>query len=307
MERVMSSAGPRVTAVIVTYKSRKVVGLGLAALREGVEQGELRVMVVDNQSADGTAEHVRAQFPFVEVIDSGGNLGFGRGCNRGFSEVDTEFTVFVNPDAVMPLSAIRTLVGFFDRHPRAGICVPGIPGQPAGLMTTPQAILREAVGLASFPHAIETTSRDTPFRTDWAGGAIFMIRSKLFRALGGFDPRFFLYFEETDLCRRATKRNAEIWVVPTAQAEHEAHASALLSGKKLVGGNIAEYFFQSRFYYLSKHWGYPVAVLTELLELPPLTLRACARMLRSRAEGRGPSALAQRLEGTLFQIPPHPR
>jgi N-acetylglucosaminyl-diphospho-decaprenol L-rhamnosyltransferase len=298
---------PRVTAVVVTYKSRKVVGPGLAALREATERGELDLVVVDNQSSDGTADHVRQEYPFARVVDSGGNLGFGRGCNLGFEHGQgSDYTIFINPDAVMPPSGIQALVAFLDANPRAGIVAPAITDQPTNLMTTPASILREAFGFAAFPHAVQTTAIQAATRTEWAGGAIFMIRNELFRKLGGFDPRFFLYFEETDLCRRTAAAGYEIWVVPEARAEHEAHASAALTGKKLVGGNIAEYFFQSRFYYLAKHWGYPVAALTELLELPPLTLRALSRKIRRR-HAAGPSALAQRLEGPLFRAPPLPR
>src|SRR5687768_16884118 len=116
---------PRVTAVVVTYKSRKVVGPGLAALRERCEQGELNLVVVDNQSSDGTADYVRQEFPFAKVVDSGGNLGFGRGCNLGFENgSDSEYTIFINPDAVMPPEGIDTLVRFLDEHPQAGIVAP---------------------------------------------------------------------------------------------------------------------------------------------------------------------------------------
>jgi N-acetylglucosaminyl-diphospho-decaprenol L-rhamnosyltransferase len=299
-----SNATPRVTIVIVSYRSRAVIGANLQELRAGCERGDLRCVVVDNESGDGTADYVRTTFPFVELIESGANLGFGRGCNLGAASVRSEYIAFVNPDAVLPLSAIGALVDFLDQHPRVGVAVPAIPGQPAGLMTTPHTILREAIGLPPFPEAVQTTSRQAPFRTRWAGGAIFMIRSQHFRALGGFDPRFFLYFEETDLCRRVSAAGAEIWVVPQAAAEHEPHASAKLTGKTLIGGNIAEHFFQSRFYYLSKHWSYPVAVLTELLELPPLVLRALSRAVRRRT---GPTALARRLQGPLFRTPPAPR
>src|SRR5512139_2440690 len=132
----------RTTAVIVTYRSRKTIAATLEGCRPAHDAGRLHVVVVDNASNDGTAAFVRGAFPWVEVVDAGGNLGFGRGCNLGFERVRTPYVLFLNPDATLGLESLTELESLLDAHPDVGIVGPGIRYedgmlQRAGLLTTP--------------------------------------------------------------------------------------------------------------------------------------------------------------------------
>jgi N-acetylglucosaminyl-diphospho-decaprenol L-rhamnosyltransferase len=287
----------RATAVIVTYQSRYTVGPALEAAREVHRQGLMNCIVVDNASTDGTADFIANRHPWVNLIRSGENLGFGRGCNLAFQHVTTPYLILINPDAVLDALGTKLLIDFLDRNPAAGIAAPAMlddDGQPhfGGAMVTPKDLLRSMLGRPqhAYPHRRPIEPGGTAFRTSWVCGAVMVIRSDLFRSLGGFDERFFLYFEETDLCRRAAERGAEIWAIGEAVAYHSGSASAKASGDELYSACIATHYLRSRRIYLTKHFGLIRGLLTDAALRGAMALHRLRRGLRqmlspsSRAE-----------------------
>jgi GT2 family glycosyltransferase len=109
-----------------------------------------------------------------------------------------------------------------------------------------------------------------------------LLRREVFQRLGGFDPRFFLYFEETDLLRRMRDAGFEVWAVSPALALHAGHSSASKTTVPMVNGCIAEHYFRSRFYYLRKHHGLAAATAAELGELALLSLGHLWRRVQGR-------------------------
>lgn len=297
--------GPLVTAVIVSYRSKRTIGAALQALRPSKDAGVLEVVVVDNESTDDTVGYVREEFPWVKVIEADGNLGFGRGCNLGFEHADTPYTLFHNPDATLPAEALATLLDFIEARPEVGICAPSIREagglmQNAGVSLTPQGLLRETIGLEGYSEMREIPSGGEPFRTNWLCGAMLLVRSEAFRRVDGFDPRFFLYFEETDLCRRIVGAGYELWAVGAARAEHECGASTKLLATSLVDQCASEHFYKSRYYYLIKHHGWLAATLAEVGALPLLGAREIAR----RIAGKGSDgAFKARLDAPILRLP----
>lgn len=267
----MSHQKAIVTAVIVTYESRGTICRALDALSEAYIAGLANTIVVDNASHDGTADIIALSYSWVTLIRSEKNIGYGRGCNLAFKKVQTPYVLLLNPDAEMDVNAIDLLVDFMNSHRKAGISAPSIIEgenriQAAGLMTTPLSILKGAFGAHStMPQARPVTPGNLPFQTTWVCGAVMLIRSELYKRLGGFDPRFFLYFEETDLCLRTIQQGMEIWAVGEAVARHVGGASARTTGKSLASSCIAEHYYPSRFYYLVKHYGWIKAIGTETM------------------------------------------
>lgn len=296
---------PLVTAIIVTYHSRLTVDLALQALHGAVEEGLAACVVVDNASRDGTANYVAANYSWATLVRSPTNVGYGRGCNLGVEHAESPYIFILNPDAAADRHAIHALVEFMQRNRRCGIAAPSILEsgsrfQAAGLMTTPMTILRAALGSArAYTKRREIRPDEAPFPTEWVCGAAMLIRTELFRSLGGFDPRFFLYFEETDLCRRAASAGAEVWAVGAASITHVGGASAEAAGQGCVGSCIADHFYPSRYYYLSKHYGRCVATATELVEAIILRARTVIRLALHGRDSRRPVLLRPR----LFQMP----
>ena len=161
------------------------------------------MVVVDNDSGDGTIDFVREYYPWVRLIEAGENLGFGRGCNLGFAKVKTPYTLFLNPDSILPKDALQTLIDFMESHPKAGMCAPAILEangelQVAGVLPTPLGLVKDSIGLCGFPKLRQIQPGSDAFRTNWLCGAILLLRSDIFRDVGGFDPRFFLFHSSWD-------------------------------------------------------------------------------------------------------------
>ena len=298
----------QLTAVVVTYQSEGTIGRTLEALRRCRDAGLLDCVVVDNDSRDGTAALLDAERGWSDIVLTGTNHGFGRGCNIGFARVSTPYTVFINPDAVVEPDAIRTLLRFIETRPNVGIVGPAIlegePGAAAGLQAagarpTPGHLLRAALPLlrpSPLERPIEPGS--TAWRAGWVCGAVFLVRTDLMRRLGGFDPRFFLYWEETDVCKRAEEAGFETWAVGEAVTRHVGGASSSADDTR-VGGCIARHYYQSRFYYLAKHHGWLAAATVDAVEAMMNALRALFDSMR----GRGWSRLRPRLQARLFSQP----
>lgn len=299
-----------ITAVIVAYNSSRVIGRGLEALSESVQAGLLDVIVVDNASRDGTANLVRTRYPDVRVIDAGGNIGFGRGCNLGAANVKSPYLLFINPDASLPKEALERLKAFLETKPKAFGVAPATwvydqdQLQTCGGLPTPASIVAAALGRRlKSDTSREIRPGDAPFPTDWLGGGIMLLRTADFHKLGGFDPAFFLYFEETDLCKRAIDAGYELWAVGEAVARHEGGTAAKDTGEALLYGNVlADPFFRSRYYYLVKHFGWPQAAATEIAEVGLLSLRTIVQ----RIKGATKNHLSERLGGPIMRRPIFP-
>lgn len=300
-------AEPAITVVTVTYNAKSTLKAHLESLKPAHEAGLIRVVVSDNASPDGTADLARASAPWVEVLGNGGNLGFARGCNAGFDRVDTEYVLFLNPDTVVPLEAIRSMLEFLRSNPKAGMVGPAMryPAgqlQYAGMELTPTGVLAEAAGLVrwAFPTGREIKPGEDPFRTNWLCGACMLLPTRVYREVGMMDPRFFLYFEETDLCRKLGDNGYELWALGEAVIEHEGGAATSQSGQQLYENCIAEFFFASRYYYLSKNFGSGAATACEIGELAILAGRTAV----NAALRRDGNLLRRRLAGPVLRPPP---
>ena len=189
----------------------------------------MRVVVLDNASDDGSADAVAAAFPQVELIRSPDNLGFARANNVIAETAATEWLLLLNSDTEVLPGAIDELLAFARANPAHGI-YGGRTLFPDGSLNrgscydrlTPWSAFCHATGLvAAFRDSalfdtenIGGWARDSVREVDIVSGCFFLIRTALWRELGGFDPRFFMYGEEVDLCHRARARGWRPVVTP---------------------------------------------------------------------------------------------
>lgn len=294
----------KLTAIIVSYNSQDTIGSALSSLAPAHESGLIECVVVDNASEDKTVGVVQ-QYPWATLLQNDRNMGFGTACNRGLHHANTDYVMFMNPDAIIPYADLAALVRFLDAHPAAGMVAPAVieadgTFQTAGALPTPVDILLEVLGIDRGRRVKRPIKPgDPPFKTDWLCGAVVLARTNLLNEIGGFDQTYFLYFEESDLCRRVCALGYELWAMGEAVARHAANHSARGTRKELYAGCIAEHYFPSRHYYLVKHYGTLAAIATELMEIVLLACRAAMARTSSHAYRH----LVMRLRAPLFHFP----
>jgi len=215
-----------VSVIIVNWNAGAALDACLASLAAG-GVAEPDVVLVDNASSDGSARAACVRHPQVRLVETGANLGFAAGANRGAEAARGDVLVFLNPDARVEPGALATLVEALAGTPGAGIAGGGLAGegggwQPAAARFGPLAhlLLDTALG------RLGARLRRAPHPVDWVYGTFMAVGRDLFHELAGFDPRYFLYGEDLDLCYRAARLGARTIHVPAARALHGLNLSA---------------------------------------------------------------------------------
>jgi len=211
-------ASLQVSTVVVTYNSAGCIEACLKSLlRQERVSGE--IIVVDNRSADNTVQIVRNCGPEIRLLANQSNIGFGRACNQGADISHGGFLYFLNPDAQFERpDGLSRLCQVMEQNPSWGL---------AGTRVLSPAGTNEAAPATNYPsqrHCRRDFSQ-LPGRIAWVLGASMLVRREIFAALGGFDPQFFLYSEETDLCLRIRQYGLEIGFVPEVTVRHIGQVS----------------------------------------------------------------------------------
>lgn len=206
----MKSTPAQVTAIIVTYHSEAVIGPCLEALhRQGVT-----TLVVDNASQDQTQAIARAKGAKVLACDT--NHGFGVANNLGAKVADTEWLLFINPDAVVHQGGIERLLEATDTYPEAGLFGPRILEEDGSYFFQPRSLLSTYLKGQVSGKTIPSGDVCAPALS----GACMLMRRELFEEIGGFDPNIFLFYEDDDLCRRVVEHGNSIVYVHEAVISH---------------------------------------------------------------------------------------
>lgn len=244
-----ATADPELTVIIVSYNTRDLTLKCLQTLFENTHSTRFRTVLVDNASTDGSAEAVAEAFPQVDLIARKDNLGFAGANNLIGAQTTTEWILLLNPDTEVYEGAIDTLLAFSKAHPEAGL-TGGRTFFPDGRLNplscqgriTLWSSISRALGLTTAfpnstlfnPEAYGTWPRDTVRKVDIIVGCFLMIPTALWRELGGFDLRYYMYGEDSDLSLRAQKLGYQPMICPDAQIMHLVGASFDVEARKTV-------------------------------------------------------------------------
>ncbi len=265
----------KLLTVIINYKTAEMTLKALDALMlELAHIPDSFVTIVDNDSQDGSFEKLtdgvrgRGYDDRVKVVASGHNGGFAFGVNFGVRPGLTgpnkaDYFYLLNSDAFPEPGSVQKLVAFLDQHKEAGIAgsyihgPEGTPHETAFRFPTIFSELESTLGFGPVSRLLDKWIVALPMpketqQVDWLAGASMMIRREVFEAVGLFDDTFFLYFEETDFCRRAQLAGFPTYYVVDSSVAHIGSASTGLKDKSKP---TPKFWYESRKHYFSKNHG----------------------------------------------------
>jgi GT2 family glycosyltransferase len=288
-----------VSVVIVSFNTRDVLRECIEALEREARGVTHETIVVDNASRDRSPDMVAHEFPSVKVVRSPVNLGFAAANNRGFALARGRYIVQLNSDAFLHSRALQRAVRHMDASPNVGLGGGRLVGrdgswQPSARMfPSPLNEILTLTGLAAKHKNSRIFGR--PDRTwidpleagpvDWIPGAFTIIRRELLERLGYLDERFFLYYDDVDLCRRVKSLAYAVWYWPDIVVTHVGGESARAVSHLTMsssGAQLILWRIRSQLLYHRKYHGALGAWLTMLLETSWNRLRA-VRHLRSKS------------------------
>jgi len=294
--------GPNLLTVVLNWRTPDMTMEAVAAALVAMKDIAGEIVVVDNDSQDGSfaamSAHVAQQgWSRVRVIQSGRNGGFGAGNNVGIRAglsggQSPDYVYVLNSDAFPAPDAILHLLTYLEATPKAGFAGSLIHGPDGDLHLTTfrfPTIASEFEGSIRFgPVSRLLRNKAVPLptpgqaqRVDWLAGASVMLRRDVLDQIGLFDETFFLYFEETDLCLRATRAGHEVHFVPESRV---AHIGSVSTGMK-EWARVPDYWFDSRLHYFRKSHGAVYAGVATLAHV----LGGGLHRLRSQLTGRRPA------------------
>lgn len=227
-----------VSAVIVNYNARDHLIACVESLRA---EGVTDIVVADNASVDGSEAAMVAADPDVTYVQTGNNLGYGTGMNRGAAAADRSaaYLLVLNPDTVVQPGAVKALVDALEAAPRRGIVGPRIEDLDGRLYPSPRAFPRmtDAIGHAALGliaprnrftrrYRMLEWDRASTADVDWVSGSCFLARREAWDDVGGFDESYFMYAEDLDLCWRLKRCGWTVCFEPSATVMHVQGVSA---------------------------------------------------------------------------------
>jgi hypothetical protein len=302
----------KLLSVIVNYRTAEMTLKALEALLAELESfPEARVVIVDNDSRDGSFERLRdavrerGHGTRVSVVASERNGGFAYGNNFAIrpalaSADPPDYVYLLNSDAFPERGAVKRLVDFLDGHPNAGIAgsfIHGVDGeyhQTAFRFPSIASEFESTIGFGPISRLLDRFVVALPkpeqtLQVDWLAGASMMIRRQVLETVGLFDETFFLYYEETDFCRRARLAGWPTYYVVDSSVAHVGSAS---TGMKDRTRRTPAYWFDSRRHYFLKNHGTAYLAASNVVYVVGNTLRRVRSRIQRKPEIDAPGHLA---------------
>jgi GT2 family glycosyltransferase len=252
---------PCVAAILVNYNAGDELRTALQSIAHDLAGTRWEGVVVDNASSDGS-DAIAAEFaPQVRLLANATNVGFGRGVNQALASTTAPLVLIMNPDCRLEPGVVAGLRAELERHDRCAMAGPrildldgsvqgsarGDPDMLTGLFGRSAALRRLLPGLAVSRRNVvagDASAGSPSVVVDWLSGACVLARRDALDAVHGFDERYFLYWEDADLCRRMRAHGYHVRYVPSVTAVHRVgHSSRTLRASSLRAFHDSAYLY----------------------------------------------------------------
>lgn len=308
----------KLSICIVNYNSGHLLSACLNSIAAFPPSSHYEILVVDNDSADGSALPA-SSVPGITLIRNSSNAGFARGNNQAFARAHGEYLLLLNADTELEPEALDRLIAFAEAHPRAGLVSAKLL-DPDGtyqagfnvrrLPTLATAIAQLTLLDEAWPHNPLTRrylaadmDPEQPQQVEQPAASALLYRRTTYAQVGGLDERFPNWYNDVDLCHRVRAAGWEVWYYPGARVTH--HGGMGAASRAAMGVVLENYRSQRRYYY--KHFGaagYRIVsgfvVLGMVLRLVALSLRPrLAARVSTRAQRPAPDTMRDAFRAVL--------
>lgn len=254
----------KLSVILVNWKTKDITRDALVSIFKETQSIDFEVIVVDNNSQDGSVEMIQAEFPQVVLIENADNKGFGKANNQGLKIAQGDYIMFLNTDVVVLDGALNKLVDYLDTHSDVMMVGPRLLNKD---MTFQHACRRNLPNPASsFFHLFGLVKifKNSKFVNDYKqyatspevtgpsqafSGAAILFRKQVYQEIGGFDELFFMYGEDLDFCKRVFDKGWKSIYISEAKIIHFGGQS---SGKRRTKSLVD--FYESMWLYYKKHF-----------------------------------------------------
>jgi len=221
--------------VIVNYRSGDLLRACLDSILKSLATQDFEILVANNDSVQDLSPILARDWPSIQIIQNTSNLGFGAAANRAFRQSKGQFLLLLNPDVRVKPSSIETLIATAEAHPKAGLVLPQLRNPDGSLQyscrrfyTCGTLLLRRGPWKRFFDrhpkvrwHLMADWDHQSLAVVDWGLGAAALVRRQALQGAELFDERFFLYFEDVDLCLRLRLSGWQVLYNPASIMVHE--------------------------------------------------------------------------------------
>jgi len=299
--------------ILVNWNSYDLTAQCIRSLQQILDPVSITIILVDNNSEDGSGAAIKSTFPDVHFIQANDNKGFTGGNNLGIAyaiQEKFEYTLLLNNDTTVAKDFLLPLLHFMEEHPEAGAVQPLIyyHHQPT-LIWNGGSYYHEWLGHPSIQYIGKKLS-DTPLQNqrpvsvDWITGCAFLVRTSLLTQIGGLSNNLFMYFEDIDISLRIREKGYQLWLVPQSAIWHVGGMSNKNKEKTREGfvNQVVHYLnIRNRIWILKQYtrWFYlPTVVIFNSIYISGILLYFLARL----RWGKFQTACKALLDGLLGQI-----
>lgn len=256
-----------ISVILVNYNTGHLLEECFNCLFKSLGSIQSQVILVDNASVDDSLSRLAGMAKKLTVISNDKNVGFGRANNQAVPLVEGRYVLLLNTDAFVAPDTLTKTVAWMDANPECGVLGVKLTDREGGLQPscryfpTPINVFLNRTGLDRFLPWVRGVDdmawgHASVRECDWVPGCYYLIRRETLNAVGLFDPRFFMYYEEVDHCRRVKAAGWKVLFYPHTSVVHIGGESAKTTGKVTQAGRqLSNLQIESELLYFRKHYG----------------------------------------------------